>query len=60
MAKNMGRKVVTLDITRDPLEHTHEFGGDDLVMVGVPVYGGRIPALAGERLAKLQGQGTPA
>ena len=60
MAKQMDRKAVTLDITRDPLEQTHGFGQEDLVIVGVPVYGGRIPALASERLATLQGQGTPA
>lgn len=37
-----------------------KFGEQDLVVVGVPVYGGRIPALAVERMALMQGQQTPA
>lgn len=36
------------------------FSGQELVVVGVPVYGGRVPALAVERMALIQGQQTPA
>lgn len=32
----------------------------DLAIIGVPVYGGRIPALAAERLQQLKGNRTPA
>ena len=35
------------------------FGADELAVVGVPVYGGRVPPLAAARLAALQGSGTP-
>lgn len=36
------------------------FAADELVVIGMPVYGGRAPAPAIERLKKLQGQNTPA
>lgn len=36
-----------------------EFTGDDLVIVGTPVYGGRVPAVARGRLLNLKGSGTP-
>ena len=35
------------------------FSAGELVVLGVPVYGGRIPALAAERMAQLKGQQTP-
>jgi NAD-dependent dihydropyrimidine dehydrogenase PreA subunit/NAD(P)H-dependent FMN reductase len=34
--------------------------GPEVAIIGVPVYGGRVPALAAERLARVQGNGTPA
>lgn len=37
-----------------------EFGEDDLVIVGLPVFAGRLPKTASERLAKIRGNGTPA
>ncbi len=43
-----------------PLQEKH-FGPKDLVVAGMPVYSGRIPALAAERLANIKGSGsTPA
>lgn len=35
------------------------FDAQDLVVVGVPVYGGRVPALAIERMQKIKGNRTP-
>ncbi|MFH2093607.1 MAG: EFR1 family ferrodoxin [Pseudomonadota bacterium] len=35
-----------------------KFSNDDFVIFGMPVYGGRIPALAAARLAKFKGQQT--
>lgn len=37
-----------------------EIGPDELVILGVPVYAGRVPALAAERLASLKGDNNPA
>lgn len=39
---------------------TLSFGPGDVVVVGVPVFGGRVPAVAAERLTALTGHGTPA
>lgn len=36
------------------------FGQDELVIVGIPVFGGRIPTVALENIAGLQGNMTPA
>ncbi len=36
------------------------FGEEDLCLVGAPVYGGRVPATASERLTKLRGGGARA
>lgn len=41
-------------------EKTGEYGDRDLVYIGVPSYGGRVPALALERLRNMKGHQTPA
>lgn len=38
----------------------YSFDAQDLVVVGIPVYGGRVPALAIERMQNLKGNRTPA
>lgn len=37
-----------------------EFGGDELAVIGVPSYGGRVPKPAVEKLRLLKGNRTPA
>jgi ferredoxin len=50
-----------LDITRpDARKQSLRTGERDLLIVGMPVYLGRIPAVAGEWLRTLQAQDTPA
>lgn len=36
-----------------------QFSGEDFVIFGMPVYGGRLPALAAERLSGIRGEQTP-
>jgi ferredoxin len=48
-----------LDLTRSAGEAVR-FGKDDLVVVGMPVYSGRLPQLAVERFSNLRGDDTPA
>lgn len=60
IAKGFGGPMRQLDITHDPLSAAHSAPSDELVMVGVPVYGGRIPALVYSRLESLSGHGRPA
>lgn len=51
----------SLDLTDYyPKRPTYSFRENEAVLVGVPVYGGRVPATAIERLKKLQGHQTPA
>ena len=48
------------DITRpDAREQSLQTSEQDLLIVGVPVYMGRVPALAAQWLQKLQAQNTP-
>ncbi|MEG2773836.1 MAG: EFR1 family ferrodoxin [Acetivibrio sp.] len=41
-------------------EENRKFHKDDLVIFGIPVYGGRVPEIAMERLQDIQGHKTPA
>lgn len=37
-----------------------EFGEDELVIIGLPIFAGRLPKTASERLSKIKGNNTPA
>lgn len=50
-------EVETIDLT-DPGVAPRGFGPEDLVLIAVPSYGGRVPALAAERLAGMEGNGA--
>ncbi len=60
IAKGLGGHMSLLDITHDPVRSASASPAAEIVMVGVPVYGGRIPALVYSRLESLQGNGQPA
>lgn len=47
------------DLSRKDLA-SHEFQKEELCIVGVPSYGGRVPSIAVERLKLLKGNRTPA
>lgn len=50
-----------LDMTEIPPQDTvYAFGQDTLLVIGVPVYGGRVPKTALQRFEALQGNQTPA
>ena len=49
-----------IDLMKDGNLESPGFKEEDLCLVGVPVYGGRVPATAAERLAKLKGRGARA
>ncbi len=60
LAKNLGIPQHTeYDITK-PTSRAVEIGSSDLVILGVPVFGGRVPELAIKRLSSFRGKGTPA
>lgn len=51
--------VETIDLCAPPSAPVEAaFAPEDLVLIAVPSYGGRVPALAAERLGKLQGNGA--
>lgn len=59
IASGMAQPATELDIAHQ-IDATKEFAQHEVVVVGVPVYGGRVPALAAQRLAHLTGNGTAA
>lgn len=48
----------SFDITKAAIEKP--FGADDIVVIAMPVYGGRLPALAVERFQAVRGNGAKA
>jgi ferredoxin len=52
-------KQIDLTLQRDT-PHRIGAAGNELVIIGAPVYSGRIPPVAAERLRLLKGNGTPA
>lgn len=57
MADAVGGVEQVVDLT---MEHApeHRFGEEDVVLLGMPVYAGRIPAVARERLSGIRGEGS--
>ena len=60
IAANLSNEVTTYDITNDTSTDVVTSPADELVVVGVPVYAGRVPAMAAERLRRFRGENTPA
>lgn len=58
IAGNFAPKKETLDLLN--FNSSKNFSGDDVVIVGMPVFAGRIPKSARERLEKLKGDNTKA
>jgi len=50
----------SLDLTYPESVSKRQFAADELVIIGVPVYAGRVAPLAVERLGAMQGSNTPA
>lgn len=60
VAAGISDEVVTYDITNDTNTATVVVPHDEVLVVGVPVYAGRVPAMVVERLQRFKGNGTPA
>ena len=58
IASNFSSEKETYDLLNFNSEK--EFSSDDVVIVGMPVFAGRIPKSGRDRLAKLKGANTPA
>lgn len=53
-------KKESIDFLRTPLRETVIFAQNEVVIFGMPVYSGRVPAIAEEMLKKVKGKETPA
>ena len=45
IAENLGGEVAYLNLTNKHLEEDLELGAEDLLLIGMPVYAGRIPSM---------------
>jgi ferredoxin len=59
VTKYFSRKKEIYNLLADPPEEEIIFGDNDFLVVGMPVYAGRIPAVCVEMLSKIKGQNTP-
>ena len=58
IASNFNKEIETYDLLN--FNSDKEFSSEDIIIVGMPVFAGRIPKTARNRLAKLKGDNTPA
>lgn len=60
-SETFGLKTEEYDLTEfSAADTTKQFGPDELVLIGAPVYGGRVPRTMTERLRGVTGSRTPA
>lgn len=55
-----GGEVQHIDFIKNPLNEEKAFSAHDFLVVALPVFAGRIPAVCTEMLRKLKGASTPA
>lgn len=60
VATAISNEIVAHDITNNTATDKIAIPADELLVVGVPVYAGRVPAMAVERLRRFRGCNTPA
>lgn len=60
LAQKLGAETASIDLTRPGArEERRSFGAEDVLVLGYPVYGGRLPAALDGVLERMQGSGTP-
>lgn len=60
VASCFSENVTEYDITNDCSTMPIAMQSDELLIVGIPVYAGRVPAIAVERIQRFKGNNTPA
>ena len=60
IAGHLSEDIVTYDVTNDESLEEVLTPEEDLLVIGIPVYAGRIPEMAVERLNRFKGKGTKA
>jgi len=59
VAQRLSDEVTLYDITNDADTTEIIVSQDELLIVGIPVYAGRVPAMAIERIKRFKGEGEP-
>lgn len=61
IAQKFSTKTTTLDLTNQNMQKAERhYGPEDFIIFGVPVYAGRVPKTAVERIKNISGNHTPA
>ena len=60
LAKRLSEEVIECDITNDTPSKEIVIPKEEVLVVGIPVYAGRVPEMAVERIRRFKGEGTPA
>ena len=60
LAKRLSEEVIECDITNDTPTKEIVIPKEEVLVVGIPVYAGRVPGMAVERIRRFKGEGTPA
>lgn len=59
VANALSKEIVAYDITNDAATDEVVIPTDELLVVGAPVYAGRVPAMAVQRFRRFRGDNTP-
>jgi ferredoxin len=59
IASAVGSDIRDYDLTLGAPSNPRVFSADDFAVIGMPVYSGRVPKIAAQRLARLRGTKTP-
>ena len=60
LAKRLSEEVKEYDITNNAPSNEIIIPKDELLIVGIPVYAGRVPKMAVDRIRQFKGEGSPA
>lgn len=60
IANKLSDRITTYDITNEDATTEVTIPKEELLIVGIPVYAGRVPEMAVDRIRRFKGEGTPA
>ncbi len=60
IAENLGGEVNYIDLTGRQLEEDLQLSADELLVIGMPVYAGRVPSMTVDSLKHIKGSHSPA
>lgn len=60
IAKMLSKNIIEYDVTSTPIEEQLNIVNGDVLVIGMPVYGGRIPQSALQSISLLNGNNAPA